>query len=170
MTIELDSLVLTRYSEEKHKALKEDFEFGESHSNFIYQIGVRLENSKNNNRSIYQSAFVVEDAGEPVGYLFISNNSHDEVFLECAVLKKYRGNSYGSDIIRETTDYLFQKHNIKDIRLDIDPSNKNSINIAESCGYTLDEEESASRDYMGRMQFVQDSPYYISKRRYGSKK
>lgn len=124
MNIELDSLVLTRYSEEKHKRLKENFESGESHSDFIYQIGSRLENSKNNKRSIYQSAFVVEDLGVPVGYLFISNRIRDEVFLEYAVLKEYRGMGYGSDIVRQTTDYLFQNHNIKDIRLDIDPSNK----------------------------------------------
>lgn len=165
MNIELDSLVLTRYSEEKHKRLKENFESGESHSDFIYQIGSRLENSKNNNRSIYQSAFVVEDLGVPVGYLFISNRIRDEVFLEYAVLKEYRGMGYGSDIVRQTTDYLFQNHNIKDIRLDIDPSNKNSINTAETCGYTLDEDEFASRNYTGRMQFVQDSTYYVSKRR-----
>ena len=165
MNIELDSLVLTRYSEEKHKRLKENFESGESHSDFIYQIGSRLENSKNNNRSIYQSAFVVEDLGVPVGYLFISNRIRDEVFLEYAVLKEYRGMGYGSDIVRQTTDYLFQNHNIRDIRLDIDPSNKNSINTAEACGYTLDEDEFASRNYTGRMQFVQDSTYYVSKRR-----
>lgn len=165
MNVELDSLILTRYSEEKHKKLKEDFESGESHSEFIYQIGSRLENSKNNNRSIYQSAFVVEDLGVPVGYLFISNRIRDEVFLEYAVLKQYRGMGYGSDIVRQTTDYLFQNHNIKDIRLDIDPSNKNSINTAEACGYTLDEDEFASRNYTGRMQFVQDSTYYVSKRR-----
>lgn len=165
MNIELDSLVLTRYLEEKHKRLKENFESGESHSDFIYQIGSRLENSKNNNRSIYQSAFVVEDLGVPVGYLFISNRIRDEVFLEYAVLKEYRGMGYGSDIVRQTTDYLFQNHNIKDIRLDIDPSNKNSINTAEACGYTLDEDEFASRNYTGRMQFVQDSTYYVSKRR-----
>lgn len=165
MNIELDSLVLTRYSEEKHKRLKENFESGESHSDFIYQIGSRLENSKNNKRSIYQSAFVVEDLGVPVGYLFISNRIRDEVFLEYAVLKEYRGMGYGSDIVRQTTDYLFQNHNIKDIRLDIDPSNKNSINTAEACGYTLDEDEFASRNYTGRMQFVQDSTYYVSKRR-----
>ena len=145
--------------------MKENFESGESHSDFIYQIGSRLENSKNNNRSIYQSAFVVEDLGVPVGYLFISNRIRDEVFLEYAVLKEYRAMCYGSDIVRQTTDYLFQNHNIKDIRLDIDPSNKNSINTAEACGYTLDEDEFASRNYTGRMQFVQDSTYYVSKRR-----
>ena len=165
MNIELKSILLTRYSEDKHKTLKDELETGASHSSFIHQIGERLEDSKDNNKSIYQSAFVVEDLGTPIGYLYISSRIRDEVFLEYAVLKEYRGKGYGSTIIRETSDYLFENHNIRSIRLDIDPSNKNSINTAEACGYTLDEDEFASRNYMGRMEFVKDSTYYISKRR-----
>lgn len=167
MNIELDSLILTRYSEEKHKFLKDEFESGKSHSEYIHQIGQRLETSKDNNRSIYQSAFVVEDLGIPIGYVFISSMIRDEVFLEYAVLEEHRGKGYGSDIIRETSDYLFQNHNIRAIRLDIDPSNKNSINAAEASGYNVDEDEFASRNYTGRMQFVKDSEYYVSKRRGG---
>lgn len=167
MNIELKSLLLTRYNPDKHLALKEELESGESHSEFIHQVGERLETSKDNDRTIYQSAFVVEDLGTPVGYLFISSMVRDEVFLEYAVLKEERGKGYGSDIVRETTDYLFQNHNIRSIRLDIDPSNKNSINAAEAAGYSVDEEEFASRNFTGRMQFVKDSEYYVSKRRSG---
>ena len=167
MDIQLKSLFLTRYDEEKHKSLKDEFETGLSHSEHIHQISERLENAKDNDRSIYQSAFVVEDLGTPVGYLFISSMVRDEVFLEYAVLKEERGKGYGSDIVRETTDYLFQNHNIRSIRLDIDPSNKNSINAAEAAGYSVDEEEFASRNFTGRMQFVKDSEYYVSKRRSG---
>ena len=105
---------------------------------------------------------MVEDLGTPIGYLYISSLIRDEVFLEYAVLKEYRGKGYGSTIIRETSDYLFENHNIRSIRLDIDPSNKNSINAAEACGYTVDEEEFASRNYTGRMQFVKDNEYYMS--------
>ena len=162
MNIELKSILLTRYSEDKHKTLKDELETGASHSSFIHQIGERLEDSKDNNKSIYQSAFVVEDLGTPIGYLYISSLIRDEVFLEYAVLKEYRGKGYGSTIIRETSDYLFENHNIRSIRLDIDPSNKNSINAAEACGYTVDEEEFASRNYTGRMQFVKDNEYYMS--------
>ena len=165
VNIELESIRLTRYQETKHKDLKEDFDTGESHSNFIHQIPSRLETSKNNNRSIYQSAFVVEVDDIPLGYLFISSRVRDEVFLEYAVLKKYRGLGYGSLIVSEVSDYLFQNQNIKAIRLDIDPSNKNSILTAEACEYNLDEEEFASRNYTGRMQFIKDSTYYVSKRR-----
>lgn len=165
MNIELETLQLTRYSQEKHQSLKDELETGTSHSDFIHQVGERLEESKDNNKTIYQSAFVVESLGTPTGYVYISRASHDEVFLEYAVLKEYRGKGYGSAVIRELTDYLFQNHNIKAVRLDIDPSNKNSINAAESCGYTVDEEEFASRNYTGRMQFVKDNEYYISRRR-----
>ena len=52
MNIELDSFLLTRYSEDKHKKLKDELENGVSQSNFIHQIGKRLENSKDNNRNI----------------------------------------------------------------------------------------------------------------------
>lgn len=165
MNIELESILLTRYSEDKHKTLKDELETGTSRSCFIHQIGERLEDSKDNNKSIYQSAFVVEDLGTPIGYLYISSRIRDEVFLEYAVLKEYRGKHYGSTIIRETSKYLFENHNIRAIRLDIDPSNKNSINAAEASGYTVDEEEFASRNYTGRMQFVKDNEYYMSKHR-----
>lgn len=71
VNIELESIRLTRYQETKHKDLKEDFDTGESHSNFVHQIPSRLETSKNNNRSIYQSAFVVEVDDIPLGYLYL---------------------------------------------------------------------------------------------------
>ena len=47
------------------------------------------------------------------------------------------GMGYASDLVREVSDYLFVYHNIKSIRLDIDPSNKNSILVANSCGFVL---------------------------------
>lgn len=165
MNIELETLNLIRYNEEKHKVLKEEFKNGESASKFIYSIEERLEGSKNNDRTIFQSAFVVEDKEKPIGYIYISNMKFDEVFFECSILKKFRGQGYGKKILNEITDYLFQEHNIKSIRLDIDPSNKNSISSATSCGYFLDEEEYESRNYTGKMQFVKESEYYISKRR-----
>ena len=165
MNIELDSFLLTRYSEDKHKKLKDELENGVSQFNFIHQIGKRLENSKDNNRNIYQSAFVVEFTNIPIGYLYISNMVNDEVFLEYSILKEYRGKGYGSNIIREITDYLFEKHNIRSIRLDIDPSNRNSINVAQACGYAVDEDEFESRNYIGRMQFVRENAFYVSKRR-----
>lgn len=100
-----------------------------------------------------------------MGYLFISSSVNDEVFLEYAVLKDFRRNGYATRIVSEVSDYLFEKHNISSIRLDIDPSNEGSIMVANACGYMLDEEEYESRNYIGKMQFVRDSTCYVSKRR-----
>ena len=165
MDIELKTLNLTRYSEERDKNLKNELENGLSSSNFIHQIGERLVISKDNNKSIYNSAFVVLDNSNPVGYLFISSRINDEVFLECSILKEYRGKGYGSRITNEISDYLFEEENIRSIKLDIDPSNKKSILAAEACGFFLDEEEYESRNYMGKMQFVRESDCYINKRK-----
>lgn len=164
MDIQLKTLLLTRYDKEKHEQLKNAFETGESKSNFIHQIGERLELSTNK-QYIYQSAFVIEDLNTPVGYLFISNMLNDEVFLEYSILKDFRQQGYASTTLLETTEYLFENHNLKSIRLDIEPSNHNSIRVAEKCGYELDEEDYESKNYTGKMQFVKDNQYYISKRR-----
>lgn len=165
MNIELETLMLVRYDQQSHACLKEELERGSSASSFIHQIGDRLEGSKDNDKTIYQSAFVIEDEKVPVGYLFISNSVRDEVFLEYSILNNYRRMGYGSTVVNEVSAYLFEYCNIKSIRLDIDPSNKNSVLLAESCGFSLDEEEYASRNFKGKMQFVRESDCYISKRR-----
>ena len=165
MNIRLETLVLTPYNEIKHLNLKEELTKGESKSQYIYQISDRLEASKNFSDSIYQRAFVIEDEGVPIGYLYISNMMRDEVFLEYSILKEYRRMGYGSSIVYEVTDYLFEKHNIKSVRLDIDPSNKNSVLLATSCGFALDEEEYEKNNFIGKMQFVKESNCYVPKRR-----
>ena len=165
MEVKLETLKLVRYFESKHKFLKDELEFGKSSSGYIHQIGERLDLSKNNDKSIFHSAFVVVDADTPIGYLFISSMINDEVFLEYAILKEYRGMGYASDIVTEISDYLFQNYNIRSIKLDIDPSNKNSIYVANACGFILDEEEFESRNFIGKMKFIKESDCYISKRK-----
>lgn len=165
MNIVLETLQLVRYSEEKYKNLKDEFENGISSSNYIHQIAERLEYSRNDNKNIFNTAFVVLDEEIPIGYLFISSMIRDEVFLEYAVLKEFRGIGYGSSIVNDVTNYLFQNFNIRSIRLDIDPSNKNSLLVANSCGFILDEENFENRNFIGKMQFTKENYNYISKRR-----
>lgn len=165
MNIELETLQLVRYSEQNHKNLKDDFENGKSFSKYIHQIGERLEYSSNDNKNIFNTAFVVLDEEVAIGYLFISSMINDEVFLEYAVLKEFRGMGYGSSIVNDVSDYLFQNFNIRSVRLDIDPSNKNSLLVANSCGFILDEENFENRNFIGKMQFVKENYNYISKRR-----
>jgi len=164
MNIELDTLKLTKYNKEKHKEILDELENGISSSKFIHQIRERLENSNNNN-SLFQSAFIILDNNTPIGYIYISSMIRDEVFLEYSILKEFRRMGYATSVVSELSDYLFKNHNIKSIRLDIDPSNKSSILVANASGYTLDEEEFESRNYIGKMQFIKESYCYVSKRR-----
>lgn len=165
MEIKLETIKLVRYSEDKHNLLRGKLENGDSSSKYIYQIGDRLDRSKDNDKSLFQSAFIIEDDETPVGYLFISSMINDEVFLEYAILKEFRGMGYASDVVNEVSDYLFHNYNIRSIKLDIDPSNKNSIYVADACGFILDDEEFESRNFIGKMKFIKESDCYVSKRK-----
>ena len=164
MNIQLQTLNLTRY-DEKYEKLKTELENGASSSRFINQIAQRLDSSIYSKENIFQSAFVVLDGDVPLGYLYISSNLNDEVFLEYSILKDFRGKGYGKKLLNEISDYLFVNHNIRSIRADVDPSNKNSMMLLESCGYIFDEEEYENRNFIGKMQFYEESDCYVSKRR-----
>lgn len=164
MNIKLETLNLTRYNE-KYEKLRNELENGSSSSKFIHQIAQRLDTSIYSKENVFQSAFVVLDDEVPIGYLYISSNKNDEVFLEYSLLKDFRGKGYGKRLLNEISDYLFINHNIRSIRADVDPSNKNSMMLLESCGYLFDEEEYENRNFIGRMQFYKESDCYVSKRR-----
>ena len=161
--IKLETLCLDRYSE-KYKNLKDEFN-GNSVSRFVDSINDRLISSALNDEFSFQSAYIVLSKNEPIGYVYISNNVKDEVFLELSILKDKRNMGYGSKIINELSDYLFNNYNIRCVKLDIDPSNINSIKTADSCGFLFDEDEYERRDYTGRMVFYKESDCYINKRR-----
>lgn len=161
--IELQTLSLTKY-DEKYSKIKDEFENGVSSSKYIHQIKERLEKSKEDN-TLFNSAFIVLDEKNPVGYLFISSMINDEVFIEYSVLKEQRQKGYGKRIVNEISDYLFENNNIKSIILDIDPSNKNSMLLASSCGFFFDEEDYEERNYVGKMRFIKESNCYINKRK-----
>lgn len=165
MTINLETLILTRYDEAKHKELFESFKNGDSFSKFIHEVCKRLEASKNNFNNIFQSSFVVECNNIPIGYLYVSSNEKDEVFLEYSILKQYRNQGFGKMLLNQASDFLFQNYNIRCIRADVDPSNKNSMLLLESCGYIFDEEEYEKRNFIGNMQFFKESDCYYLKRR-----
>ena len=165
MNIKLETLNLTRYDEEKHKFLKDELENGESSSRFIHQIAQRLDNSSYAGENIFQSAFVVLDKDMPIGYVYISSNKKDEVFLECSLLKNFRGVGYGKILLNEVSNYLFENYNIRCIKGDVDPSNKKSQMMLESCGYLFDEEDYEERNFIGNMVFFKESDCYVPKRR-----
>lgn len=163
--VKLDTLSLCRY-EPRYTDFKNSFK-NDSKSRFINSVTERLESSMYGEGFTFQSAYVVLDENIPIGYVYLSSVHDDEVFLEVSVLKEYRGKKLGKRITNEICDYLFTNHNIKSVKLDIDPSNKASLMTAESCGFEFDEEDFESRNFIGKMVFYKESDCYVSKR--GSK-
>ena len=49
--------------------------------------------------------------------------------------KKYQGNGYAKETLREMTDFIFKNTEIKRLWTDVDIRNIASIKILESCGY-----------------------------------
>lgn len=162
MEIVLSTLSLVRYDNE-YSDLKEEFENGSSKSPYIDSIGVRLANSSSR-KDVFQSAFVVLDDGVAVGYVFISSMIKDEVFLEYAVLREFRGMGIATRIVDEVSEYLFSSLNIKTVKLDIAPSNEASIRTARKCGFFEDEDDFEERNFSGKIKFVKESYCYLCRR------
>lgn len=161
-SIPLNEIILNTYDNNNkfHKELLDEFR-GESHSNFISWIDNRLQLNCHQKSFPFDTGFVVSLAnGNLIGYLFISAIRNDEVYLEYSILKDCRAKGYGSFMLQNVTDYLFENYNIRDIALDIDVSNEASMKTAIGCGYY--EEEYLET---GRVTFKNYNFHYIDKRR-----
>lgn len=141
MQINLENFCLSPFNSENfsHVSLLNQFN-GESKSNFISMIDSRLRLNSKSKSFPFRMAFVVSDFSDDLlGYVFISSIRQDEVYLEYSLLKEQRGKGYGSLLLKEVTNYLFENYNIRNIALDIDVSNEASVNTAIRSGYYEDE-------------------------------
>lgn len=162
--IKLETLSLCRYDENKYGSVIESFK-NESKSKFIHNIDERLDGSKNCNTFTFQSAYIILKEDNPVGYIYLSSVFKDEVYLELSILKEYRGMGIGKIVTNEVCDFLFNNYNIRVVKLDIDPSNKNSILTAKACDFEFDEDDYESKNFSGHMVFFKESSCYESKLR-----
>ena len=86
MNINLETLSLCSYNEEKYKEIIDEFVLGTSKSSFVHNIRERLMASKNIKDFSFQTAYLVLDNNNPIGYIYISQKVNDDVFLEFSVL------------------------------------------------------------------------------------
>ena len=159
----LDQIVLDGY-DDKYKDYINDFKEGKSFSKYIHNIKERIELTKYKEEFSLECGYIVLNKNLiPIGYVFLSNIKRDEIYVEYSVLNNERRKGYGKLILSEVSDFLAQNYNIKQINLDIDPSNEASIKTAESCGFTFDEESFENNNYMGKMLFYKENIFYIKK-------
>ena len=160
--INLKTLKLDRYNVNYESVINE-FN-NDSKSIFIHDISRRLISSSTLNENILREAYVVLDNNIPIGYVYISGNTNDEVYVEISILKEKRKQGYGKKILTEISDYLFEK-NMRVIKVNIEPSNIGSINMVDSCDFILDEDDYENNHYTGKMTFYKENEYYVDKRR-----
>lgn len=99
---------------------------------------------------IYDSAYLVKDGNELIGYIDISNLDDDgAIYLREAVSEKHRGNCYGSRILKEVTKFLFNNvGEVERIKLRIASDNISSLKTADACGYKWLEKDYYYKDNM----------------------
>ncbi len=145
-----------------HMEVYNDLDKGESKSNMISLIGERLLLSRKTSELEYQNAYLISKNSQILGYLYLSSKSMDHIYVELSILKKYRKNKIGSQVLNEVTDYIFLNNNdLKEIRLSIDKSNIGSMKVAMNAGYFYDDDDYRNE----KIDFTKDNPYYISKKR-----
>lgn len=145
-----------------HMEVYNDLDKGESKSNMISLIGERLLLSRKTSELEYQNAYLISKNCQILGYLYLSSKSVDHIYVELSILKKYRKNKIGSQVLNEVTDYIFLNNNdLKEIRLSIDKSNIGSMKVAMNAGYFYDDDDYRNE----KIDFTKDNPYYVSKKR-----
>lgn len=166
MNIKLENIELCVYdiNNSKHDDLLNRLE-GDSKSPYIHDTKDRIKNFNIKKNFPFDVGFFVRINNELVGYIYISKNISDEVFLESSLFNEYKGKKYGKLILDEVSNYLINEYNLKSLVLDIDPSNNSAIRTAISVGYEIDEEEYIKRGMTGKILYRLDNYNYINKRR-----
>lgn len=166
MELVLDNIKLCFYDEKivEHKELLLEFE-GNSKSEYIHDIKERLIDGKNKKDIPFDVGYVVCLNDKFIGYAFISKRIKDEIFLEYSIVNEFRGKGYGKLVLGEVSEYLFSNYNIKNISLDIEPSNVASVMTAVGVGYIEDEEEYMKRNMNGKVLYRMDNYNYVNKRK-----
>lgn len=112
-----------------------------SKSDFIHGIKERLLQSKNNSDIVFNNAYLVEHENNIVGYVYLSRQQHNNIYIEYLIIKDHRKKGHATNILDELIEYLFENNpDLESIHLSIDPSNIKSINVAEKLGFICDED------------------------------
>jgi len=166
MNIKLENIELCVYDDDNqvHEQLIKELQ-DNSKSIYINDTERRIKDFKYKKNFPFDVGFFVQINNELVGYMYISKNNLDEVFLESSLFNKYKGRKYGKLILEEVSNYLINEYNLKSLVLDIDPSNMPAIKTALSVGYEIDEEEYMKRGMTGKILYRLDNYNYINKRR-----
>lgn len=133
-----------------------------SKSKFIHNLKERLIQSKSSKEISFNNAYLVKCNNSIIGYVFLSQQKNNNIYIEYLILKEYRHMGHATNMMRELVDYIFKNYdNLENIRLSIDPSNIFSLNVASNLGFYCDEDSY----FNDKLEFVLDNYYYNNLKR-----
>jgi RimJ/RimL family protein N-acetyltransferase len=158
-----NALALITFDKNKHIEIHNELISGESKSDYIKDVSKRLLLGNGISKFSFNHSYLVEISNQIVGYVFLSGMIKNQIYLEYSVLKEYRKKGLGKYILETVTNYVFENfNNIKQINLDIDPSNEASMKTALSSGYDIDDDYDKNTINSSKT-FICDNRYYIDK-------
>lgn len=157
--MKINHIELITYSD-KYKDVLQSIN-NDNSNHFVKQIDERLVFGNHTDEFKLNSGYLVKIDDNIVGYVYFSAISNYRMYIEYLILSCYRKKGYGSLLLKESTDYILDNYNIKQICLDIDKSNLASMKTAISCGYMYDDSDLI--DNSNSINFSFDNIYYIDK-------
>lgn len=138
MDISIGKLTITNFCEDniEHIKFREDLVNDEVfHKFFPYENIESLLRPVTNDGSIeVKNTYIVKDKEKLIGWLYLGGIEHI-VSLDCAVHPNYRNLGYGTMIVEECSNYLFQNNIASEIEVTIRKDNNYSISCIEKCNY-----------------------------------
>jgi len=143
-----------------------DIENDKTISNYVYNIAQDLRNSINENVNFI--GYIVKDISinKYVGLCTIRSQGYDRnsLSIEYAVHSDYRNsnNKYGSNILLNVTDLLFETENFSKAVLEISYENIPSKMAANRAGFTIDDDlcEVFHHEGYHYVAYSKHNPYY----------
>lgn len=138
--IHLENFVLQKSNPNnpKHCQLINDMNHENNQTGYLHI----LRNSETQYKSdhLYNSHYFVYNQNKVIGSLHIGNRYllERKVYLAYGILQNNRNQSYGTNLLKEASQYLLVHHLwINKIALTIDPENQPSIHAAQKAGFQL---------------------------------
>ncbi len=114
----------------------------------------RYINEKNNNKNCLLLGIFSKESNEHIGNIKLEPISFNKKEATIGILigeKNYWGKGIGTEAIKLSTNYAFDKLGLKKISLGVIPENKAAIRAYEKCGFTIDKIEKKVFNHEGTL-------------------
>lgn len=99
----------------------------------MYDVKQLLNNAKKDRES--GNSYLLKSSEKYIGCIWISNLHDDQRGISMMIEKSMRNQGFGRIILNSVSEYLFRENLAASLVVNIKDKNKNSIHMANSCGF-----------------------------------